>query len=93
MAFRVAVRVAFRVALKLIYSICIMNGYMLTITIPQYDYNYIDDTIKNLKSTLVYLETPTCRQSMPEPERCAEVKRITELFRNAIKMRHDFERH
>jgi hypothetical protein len=66
-----------------------MSTFNLTITVPRYDCRIIEDVIKNLKATLVYLETPSCRENMPEEQRRAEVKRITELFRNAIKMRHD----
>ena len=64
----------------------------LTISIParqNYDCSIIDEVVKNLKATLVYLETPICRRSMVEEYRRAEVKRVTELFRNAIKMKHE----
>ena len=70
-----------------------MNRPNLSIVIPvpqAYDYSFIDDTIKNLKETLVYLETPVCRRSMVEEARRAEVKRITDLFRNALKMKEGF---
>jgi len=64
-----------------------MHPMDLTLTIPNYD-PHIEVVIKRLKETLVYLETPICRQMMTEEARRAEVKRVTELFRNAIHIRH-----
>ena len=49
---------------------------------------YLNETIKKLKETLVYLETRVCRENMKEETRRAEVKRVTELFRNALMQKH-----
>ena len=56
----------------------------LTIKIP----TALDLDYENLKSALVYLETPECRRSLPPSVRLAEIKEYTERFRAHLMTRN-----
>ena len=50
--------------------------------------NHIDLEYQNLKSTLVYLETPECRGSLTDTVRLAEIKEYTQQFRALLIVRN-----
>ena len=55
---------------------------MLNIRSPPIDYEY-----DNLKSALVYLESPECRKGLPEETRLAERREYTARFRALLALR------
>jgi len=57
---------------------------VLTIKIP----TALDLDYENLKSALVYLETPECRRSLPDIVRLAEIKEYTQRFRAHLIVRN-----
>jgi hypothetical protein len=65
-------------------SFQILNMERLTITIPKYDINIIEEKLRFMKQTLVYLETPNCRKYMEESVRRDLIRSTTEKFRRAL---------
>ena len=59
----------------------------LMIQIPQDHMNTIMEMIANLKSALIYLETPSCRSYITEEQRRRDIKEVTEQFRRALFIR------
>lgn len=50
------------------------------------NYNDSMNRLEAIKYMLVYLETPECRAYMNEINRRKKIKKMTELFRNEIKL-------
>ena len=61
-----------------------LNMERLTIKIPNDDINIIEEKLRFMKQTLVYLETPNCRKYMEESVRRDLIVKTTEKFRRTL---------
>jgi len=58
-------------------------NHNLSISIPRSEFE-LDHTIISVKKRLAFLETPTCRNIMPQEIRLTEIKGATTLFKSLL---------
>lgn len=68
-------------------------SYNLTIVIPSYDTELeVQSKIISVKKRLAFLESPTCRDMMPQEMRLTEIKGATVLFKSLLVERDNLQK-